>query len=76
MLECLGEIDWAHRSHAFGEASNVPTLLRAVAEGGTGADEAISELFNTVWHQGTVYDASSAAVPYLGELAAADSLNM
>lgn len=73
MLDGLGTIAWNTRTHAFGEATNVPSLLRAVADGD---DAAISELFNTIWHQGTVYDATAAAVPFLGELASSEHLKL
>ncbi|WP_329500663.1 hypothetical protein [Kitasatospora herbaricolor] len=35
---------WARVSHAYGPAEDLPDLLRALAEGGGSAEEAISEL--------------------------------
>ncbi|HEY4410317.1 MAG TPA: hypothetical protein VGO87_10580 [Acidimicrobiia bacterium] len=74
MLEGLDAVEWRTRSHAFGEASNLPSLLRRVAAGGSDGHEAVGELFNTVWHQGTVYDATAVAVPFVGELAGSDDV--
>ncbi|MEV7526718.1 hypothetical protein [Streptomyces sp. NPDC091371] len=53
-------------------AENVPHLLRDLT--GTdvdAAEEALSELYGSVLHQGTVYAASAEAVPFLAEIAAA-----
>jgi len=74
VLDGLDQVDWAGHTHAFGEASDVPVLLRAVALGGDGAQQAVNELFGTVWHQGTVYDVTPAVVPFLGELAASEEV--
>ena len=42
----------------------MPRLLRATLDEAT-VDEAFAELFNTIWHQGTVYEATAPAVPFL-----------
>ncbi|MFJ6378529.1 hypothetical protein ACIQI7_00780 [Kitasatospora sp. NPDC092039] len=63
---------WADLSHAYGPAEDLPDLLRALAEGDDGtAEEAVSELYGSILHQGTVYPASVDAVPYLARIAAA-----
>ncbi|MFH8381551.1 hypothetical protein ACH4E7_11480 [Kitasatospora sp. NPDC018058] len=62
---------WASVSHAYGPAEDLPDLLRALAEGGGDAEEAISELYSCILHQGTVFPASTDAVPYLARIAAA-----
>ena len=71
LLESLHEIDWGKLGHAYGEANDVPDLIRALAS----ADQAVREramygLFGNIWHQGTVYEASVYAVPFLIELLA------
>ncbi len=43
----------------------MPEVLRGVAEGD---DDALSELYGNIWHQGTVYEATAYAVPFLVEL--------
>src|SRR5207248_2283185 len=62
-------IDWAGLSHAYGPAADVPDLLRTLAS--DDADErreALYELYGNIWHQGTVYQATAHAVPFLVEL--------
>jgi hypothetical protein len=75
MLEGLERIDWAGLGHAYGSAEDVPELLRALASPEKDArEEAISALYGNIWHQGTVYGATSRAVPFLIELAAHPAL--
>ena len=73
MLNGLDAIDWGALKHAYGEASDVPDLLRGLLSADPNIrEDAIHELFGNIWHQGTVYSASAAAVPFLFELLAAD----
>lgn len=76
VLDALTEVDWASEAHAYGPADDVPDLLTAVAAGGADADEAIDELFGSVWHQGTVYSASPHVVPFLAELVRSGALSI
>ncbi|TQJ85389.1 HEAT repeat domain-containing protein [Streptomyces sp. SLBN-31] len=74
LTDALAGLDahpWASVSHAYGTAEDLPDLLRALAEGGGDAEEAMSELYSCILHQGTVYSASVDAVPYLARIAAA-----
>jgi hypothetical protein len=69
VLGDLETTDWSAIKHAYGPASDVPGLIRDLLspdEGIRGA--AISALFGNIWHQGTVYEASPYAVPFLQEL--------
>lgn len=68
MLDGLDEINWRDLSHAYGPADDVPELLRALAEGNCSAEDAVGEFWGNIWHQGTVYEASAYAVPFLLEL--------
>ncbi|WP_445283544.1 hypothetical protein [Streptomyces sp. DSM 118148] len=61
---------WSTVDHAYGPAEDLPGLLRAFAEGGEDAEEALEELYGSIVHQGTVYAASVDAVPYLARIAA------
>jgi hypothetical protein len=71
MFEHLDAIDWATLSHAYGSAEDVPALIRNLsARDPDTRDRALSDLFSTIWHQGTVYSASAPAVPFLIALAA------
>lgn len=72
MLEDLDTIDWAAVSHAYGPATTMPDLLRALTSSDAEVyEQAIGELFNSICHQGTVYEATATAVPFLIRLAAA-----
>ncbi len=70
MLEGLVAIDWDRLTHAYGEAGDVPDLLRGL----TSPDPevwvgAMSGLYDTICHQTcTVYEATATAVPFLLEL--------
>ncbi|MFJ3891352.1 hypothetical protein [Streptomyces rubrogriseus] len=71
-LDGLDSRPWSSLSHAYGSAEDIPDLLRALA----GADvdaaaEALSELYGSVLHQGTVYAASAETVPVMAGIAAA-----
>jgi hypothetical protein len=70
VLERLDEVDWASLTHAYGPAADVPDQLRALASADAGTREhALRELYGNIFHQGTRYEASSEAVPFLVELA-------
>ncbi|MFY0532517.1 hypothetical protein [Nannocystis pusilla] len=74
VLVNLDAIDWKSLRHAYGEASDVPKLIRALVSDHPGKREgALDALFSTIWHQGTVYSASPAAVPFLVELLEAEA---
>ena len=69
MLERLEQIDWYALGHAYGDASDVPKLIRAL----TSPDKDVrvqgfSDLFGSVRHQGDVYDSTPVVVPFLIEL--------
>lgn len=69
ILHGINEIDWSRLHHAYGEASDVPGMLRRLASDDEDVRaEALYELCGTIWHQGTVYEASPHAVPFLLEM--------
>ena len=71
MLEDLDKVPWAELTHAYGSAEDVPDLLRALADPDPARREAtIWELWGNLFHQGTRYEATSYAVPFLLELLA------
>ncbi|MER5311074.1 hypothetical protein ABT034_25165 [Streptomyces sp. NPDC002773] len=59
--------DWPRLTHAYGSAEDIPTLLARIAS------EPESGLWNDLWsalcHQGSVYSASFAALPWLADMA-------
>jgi hypothetical protein len=75
LLDGLDSIDWASLRHAYGSAGDVPGLIRALASSDDEQrKQAVYELFGNIWHQGTVYPATAAAVPYLYELLSAPGI--
>ncbi|MBO0609123.1 HEAT repeat domain-containing protein [Myceligenerans salitolerans] len=75
VLAGVDAFDWTAVSHAYGDASDMPSMLRAlVVDAGADSEsdsESVSELWGAIVHQGTVYSASTAAVPFMARLAAA-----
>jgi hypothetical protein len=68
-LSRLDQIDWAKYQHAFGPADDVPAFLRGlIASDAEQRWEALYHLMETVWHQGTVYEATSHVVPFLVQM--------
>lgn len=60
---------WQRFTHATGAAGDVPARLRALGSDDEAARlDAYHELLGTIWHEGTVFDATSRAVPFLVEL--------
>jgi hypothetical protein len=69
VLETLDDIDWSKIHHAYGPASDVPAQIRALGFGDEQQQKkALWELHGNIWHQHTVYEATSFAVPFLIEL--------
>lgn len=69
MLETLESVPWGTLTHAEGNASDLPELLRRI--GGVSAEvriEALRKLFAKILHRGTVCEATSHVVPFLIEL--------
>lgn len=70
MLDGLDKVDWDRLHHAYGSAVDVPNQLRTLASTDAEARaEAWHALHGNLWHQGTVYEATAHAVPFLIELA-------
>src|SRR5690554_371129 len=83
LLAGLDRIDWSRFHHAYGPATDVPGLLRAVASDdlapepikaaakkrGTSVFEHVTwTLYGNVFHQGSVWGVSAKVVPFLLEL--------
>lgn len=61
-------LDWSHVKHAYGSASDLPRLFEEVGAPEL-AEAAWEDLWASLYHQGTVYEASFAALPVLTEIA-------
>ncbi len=69
MLEGLNEVDWKNVRHRNGPADNIPKLLLdLLSKDKKIQSSAILELFDTIWHHGTVYEATAPTVPFLYEV--------
>ncbi|MEA2705061.1 MAG: hypothetical protein QOD63_3006, partial [Actinomycetota bacterium] len=47
---------------------DVADILRSLVAGEETAGEAVGELFGNIWHQGSIYEATAHAVPFLIEI--------
>jgi len=66
MLDGLDRIDWGALRTAHGPATDVPRHLAGLASADAGDREAALEaLYASLWHQGTLYPATPAAVPFV-----------
>lgn len=69
----LDDPRWSELRHAYGDAANVPDLLRALASSpgpkANHMDEPWFSLWSSLCHQGDVYTASYAAVPHIVHMA-------
>ncbi|MFE4701200.1 hypothetical protein ACFRIC_29490 [Streptomyces sp. NPDC056738] len=66
----LDDVPWSELDHAYGPAEDVPELIRALyGHDEEAADEAVYELYGNIHHQGTIYEASAPAVPFLAHAA-------
>lgn len=72
--EGLDDLDWVALQGAYGSAAVVPSLVRRlVAPDADVRSAALTELWQTVWHQRTVYECSARVVPFLAEVAVSPS---
>lgn len=72
-MDDLDQIPWKELTHAYGTAEDVPDLLRQLSSttpDGDFQDSPLGCLYGNIWHQGTVYEATPHAVPFLLRLAA------
>ena len=67
-LDGLEAVDWRTLAHAYGPATDVPDMLRALRDRET-AEDALDGLGGTIFHQGTIYQATPPAVAFLAALA-------
>ncbi|MBQ0830827.1 hypothetical protein [Streptomyces tagetis] len=62
--------DWSELSHAYGSAEDIPILLDRIA--GEAKSGLWSDLWSALCHQGSVYSASFAVLPWLTDMAGSD----
>lgn len=77
-LADLPRVPWSELSHAYGKGNVGPSLHEDVSaslamlgdQGREAYDDALEALFSNVCHQGTIYEATAYAVPFLAALVA------
>lgn len=83
----IDEVDWSQLEHAYGSAADVPDLwaafLRQDSTGKYADGSAADSLWAAICHQGDLFSATNALVPYLieralceGEPVRADALSL
>ncbi len=73
MLEKIDEINWKELSHAYGSADNIPRHIKALLDPDAKVrGKARWSLYGNIYHQGTRYEASPFAIPFLLELIASE----
>ncbi|MBO4252812.1 hypothetical protein [Streptomyces griseorubiginosus] len=60
-------INWGELTHAYGSAEDIPGLFAQL--GGPEDDRVWTDLWSALCHQGSVYEASWAAMPVLADIA-------
>jgi hypothetical protein len=69
MLEGINKVDWQNLRHFNGRADNIPKLLQDLLSNDKKTQSsAILQLFDNIWHHGTVYEATAQVVPFLYEI--------
>jgi hypothetical protein len=69
--EKLKQVPWQDLHHAYGTAQDTPTwLLALLSDQDEQREQALNKLWASICHQGSVYEASCAAVPFLIEMLA------
>lgn len=69
-LAGLDDVPWSELGHAYGEADDVPGLLRALTDHDRATrGRTLYALYSNIFHQGTRYEATAYAVPFLARLA-------
>jgi hypothetical protein len=66
VLEGINDINWSELTHAYGSAADVPAMLRAaLSENKAHREVAYDIILSSIEHQGSVYQATQYAVPFL-----------
>jgi hypothetical protein len=69
LFSAIDSVPWPRIEHSFGPATDVPDLIRGLTSPDVNVrNDAWSKLHENIWHQGTIYEATSYAVPVFLEL--------
>jgi tetratricopeptide (TPR) repeat protein len=67
VFQGIDDIDWSKLEHAYGPATDVPALLRALLDDEE-REGAMHALHGNIFHQSTRYQATPHAVPFIVEI--------
>jgi hypothetical protein len=71
VLDGIDDIEWSRLGHAYGSAKDVPGQIKALlSPDAQTREKALHDLYGNIYHQGTRYEATAHAVPFLLELLA------
>lgn len=77
LLDGIDNVAWSTIKHAHGFANDIPVLLSAfLSENKDHSEFAVQLLHETIWHQGTVYEASAFVVPFLYKILSASDTDV
>jgi hypothetical protein len=69
LFSAIDSVPWRRIEHAFGPATRRPDLIGGLTSPDVNVrNDAWSKLHGHIWHQGTIYEAISYAVPVFLEL--------
>jgi hypothetical protein len=69
VFENLDSIEWHKLKHAYGSATDVPAQIRAlVSDDVEIRGKALNKLYSNIYHQGSIYEAASYAIPFFIEI--------
>ncbi|GEM_PF-4189980 len=75
MLEKLEQINWSELIHAYGQASDIPDHIQKLRSDDSDVlRKTFSYLYNRLYHQSTIYEATVATIPFLIDLLTEDNI--
>lgn len=76
MLEGLDKVDWDKLKHAYGKATDIPRYIENLRSNDSEIlKKTFAHLYNCLYHQGTIYEASVATIPFMIDLLTEDNIN-
>jgi hypothetical protein len=62
LFSAIDSVPWPRIEHAFGPVTDIPDLIRSLTSPDVNLrNDAWSKLHGNIWHQGTIYEATSYA---------------
>lgn len=75
MIDGLDDIQWDKLTHAYGTAEEIPKYLRLLSSDEPDVlKKTFTHLYNCLYHQSTIYEASVTTIPFLIDLLMAENI--